>query len=97
MSNLIYDSLGFFAENIHNIQFEMESIIDRTLLLQRPNMMLDKRQDAEVQVDLELPSKNGGSELKTEVEEISGESSINDCQEDSKRMIEVLEKQRIPW
>ena len=97
MSNLIYDSLGFFAENIHNIQFEMESIIDRTLLLQRPNMMLDKRQDAEVQVDLELPSKNGGSELKTEVKEISGESSINDCQEDSKRMIEVLEKQRIPW
>ena len=75
----------------------MESIIDRTLLLQRPNMMLDKRQDAEVQVDLELPSKNGGSELKTEVKEISGESSINDCQEDSKRMIEVLEKQRIPW
>ena len=60
-------------------------------------MMLDKRQDAEVQVDLELPSKNGGSELKTEVKEISGESSINDCQEDSKRMIEVLEKQRIPW
>ena len=94
---MIYDSLGFFAENIHNIQFEMESIIDRTLLLQRPNMMLDKRQDAEVQVDLELPSKNVGSELKTEVEEISGESSINDCQEDSKRMIEVLEKQRIPW
>ena len=94
---MIYDSLGFFAENIHNIQFEMESIIDRTLLLQRPNMMLDKRQDAEVQVDLELPSKNGGSELKTEVKEISGESSINDCQEDSKRMIEVLEKQRIPW
>ena len=87
----------FFAENIHNIQFEMESIIDRTVLLQRPNMMLDKRQDAEVQVDLELPSKNGGSELKTEVKEISGESSINDCQEDSKRMIEVLEKQRIPW
>ena len=75
----------------------MESIIDRTLLLQRPNMMLDKRQDAEVQVDHELPSKNGGSELKTEVKEISGESSINDCQEDSKRMIEVLEKQRIPW
>ena len=75
----------------------MESIIDRTLLLQRPNMMLDKRQDAEVQVDLELPSKNGGSELKTEVKEISGESSIDDCQEDSKRMIEVLEKQRIPW
>ena len=97
MLNLICDSLGFFAENIHNIQFEMESIIDRTLLLQRPNMMLDKRQDAEVQVDLELPSKNGGSELKTEVKEISGESSINDCQEDSKRMIEVLEKQRIPW
>ena len=97
MSNFICDSLGFFAENIHNIQFEMESIIDRTLLLQRPNMMLDKRQDAEVQVDLELPSKNGGSELKTEVKEISGESSINDCQEDSKRMIEVLEKQRIPW
>ena len=97
MSNLICDSLVFFAENIHNIQFEMESIIDRTLLLQRPNMMLDKRQDAEVQVDLELPSKNGGSELKTEVKEISGESSINDCQEDSKRMIEVLEKQRIPW
>ena len=94
---MICDSLGFFAENIHNIQFEMESIIDRTLLLQRPNMMLDKRQDAEVQVDLELPSKNGGSELKTEVKEISGESSINDCQEDSKRMIEVLEKQRIPW
>ena len=31
----------------------MRSIIDRTLLLQRPNMLLEKRVDAKVQVDLE--------------------------------------------
>ena len=74
----------------------MESIIDRTLLLQRPNMLLDKRQDAEVQVDLELSSKNS-SDLKSEVREISVEPPKDDCQEESKRMIEVLEKQRIPW
>ena len=43
----------FFSGNIHNIQFEMRSIIDRTLLLQRPNMLLEKRVDAKVQVDLE--------------------------------------------
>ena len=32
----------------------MRSIIDRTLLLQRPNLLLAKRADAKVQVDLEL-------------------------------------------
>ena len=93
----------FFPENIHNIQFEMESIIERTLILQRPNMMLEKRIDAQVQVDLEIFNQPSKEEIKTE--SYSKETSENGAvtkevastSKEAEKLVEVTEKQHIPW
>ena len=48
----------------HNIQYEMESIIDRTLMLQRPNMErpgMKRFENAQVQVDFEQTTEDSRS------------------------------------
>ena len=52
----------------------MRSIIDRTLLLQRPNMLLEKRADAKVQVDLELKAEKTSITTTTKPYSITKES-----------------------
>ena len=64
--NIPINNINFCAitELSHNVNYEMESIIDRTLLLQRPNMLLERRVDAEIQCDVQnieiikKPNKN---------------------------------------
>ena len=97
--------------NEHKIRFDIENVIDRTLTLQRPNMMLEKRIDVGIQVvssemtitkEKSISNKNEGvKEIKTEpgTEQPVLEVKIKPLEEASipYKMVEVSEKRRIPW
>ena len=47
--------------NEHKIRYDIENVVDRTLTLQRPNMMLEKRVDTEVQLRRETLAVSRGA------------------------------------
>ena len=93
----------FVTGNEHKIRYDLENIVDRTLTLQRPNMMLEKRVDVEVQVNLsgndESCGKAATAALSSGVIKPKLEVKLEPLDESSipYKMIEVTEKRRIPW
>ena len=96
--------------NEHMIRYDIENVVDRTLTLQRPNMMLEKRVDIEVQCNLGTPDKpSEKSTINNKSVKIdilpSGlikpklEVKLEPLDESSipYKMIEMTEKRRIPW
>ena len=71
----------------------MESIIDRTLILQRPNMLLEKRTDVEVQVDLEIPITPINNDSETKMTKNDDNASASN---DTEELVEVMEEQVSP-
>jgi hypothetical protein len=89
--------LGPFSVNIHNIQYETESIVDRTLTLQRPNMMMEKRVDVEIQVDPSMLEATL-TKLAPKPKNLPSSAIIKkEAPPVGTKFIQVSEKQRIPW